>query len=168
MLRQIIVALSKIHSFGFSHCDIKMDNICARFTKNGKLKFTLIDFGVSSKLQPLDADTREKSFRGNFSYASPDHLYNKRASQVDDLLSLLYVAYKFVYLKLPWDKLAKKLAERQGVDKLDHIEFIQMRWDYRYDLAGKILETCGMLRSLFKQVELLRQDLKHLRGISAS
>ena len=101
-----------------------MDNICARFTKNGKLKFTLIDFGVSSKLQPLNADSKDKNFRGNFSYASPDHLFNKRASQVDDLLSLLYVAYKFVYLKLPWDKMAKKMAERHGIDKIGHREYI--------------------------------------------
>ena len=28
MLPQLIEALSKIHSFGFSHSDIKMDNIC--------------------------------------------------------------------------------------------------------------------------------------------
>ena len=88
-----------------------MDNICARFTKTGKLKFTLIDFGVSSKLPALDADTRKKNFRGNFSYAAPEHLFNKRASQVDDLHSLLYVAYKFIFLKLPWEKMAKRLAE---------------------------------------------------------
>ena len=43
-----------------------------------------------------------------------------------------------------------------------------MRWDFRYDLAREIIETCGALRGLFKQVELLRLDLKDLRGISAS
>ena len=49
MLRQLIPALKKIHGLGLSHGDIKHENICVRIDSNDKLKFTLIDFGVSSK-----------------------------------------------------------------------------------------------------------------------
>ena len=75
------------------HCDLKLENICARVTKQSQFKFTLIDFGVASKLPKLGVDTSHKTFRGNFSYATPYHIINKRPCQLDDLLSLLYVAY---------------------------------------------------------------------------
>ena len=39
-----------MHNFGYSHSDLKMENICARVASDGNLKFTLIDFGVASKL----------------------------------------------------------------------------------------------------------------------
>ena len=53
MLRQLIPALKKLHSLGYSHGDIKHENICVRSDSQNKLKFTLIDFGVSSKLPKL-------------------------------------------------------------------------------------------------------------------
>ena len=53
MMRQVIPALKKVHNLGFSHGDIKHENICVRMDSNGKLKFTLIDFGVSSALPQL-------------------------------------------------------------------------------------------------------------------
>jgi len=51
MLREIIPALALLHNFGYSHGDLKPENICAR-TSNlcDRLKFTLIDFGMSQKL----------------------------------------------------------------------------------------------------------------------
>lgn len=53
MLRQMIMALKVLHGLGYSHGDLKPENICARETKEGKLKFTLIDFGLCQKLPPL-------------------------------------------------------------------------------------------------------------------
>ncbi len=47
MLRQIIPGLARLHEQGYSHGDLKLENICARTTGNGTLKFTLIDFGMS-------------------------------------------------------------------------------------------------------------------------
>ena len=35
MLKQIIPALKKLHDLGFSHGDIKHENICARYDRNG-------------------------------------------------------------------------------------------------------------------------------------
>jgi len=60
MLRQIIPALKTLHGVGYTHGDIKLENICARICSNGNYKFTLIDFGLCRKLpvigQPDTAD----------------------------------------------------------------------------------------------------------------
>ena len=74
MIKGILPGLKKMHSFGYSHGDLKSDNICARASNNGQFKFTLIDLGVASKLPKIGEDTKHKSFRGNFLSASPDHL----------------------------------------------------------------------------------------------
>ena len=50
MLRQVVRALNKLHDLGFSHGDIKPENICAKYDDKGELVFTLIDFGVSLRL----------------------------------------------------------------------------------------------------------------------
>ena len=103
MLRQMIRGLQKLHSFGYSHGDLKCENICARVGhSSGKFKFTLIDLGVVSKLPRIGEDSSLKSFRGNFMVASPDHIIERRASVIDDIYSLLCVAYMFVTRSLPW------------------------------------------------------------------
>ena len=50
MVRQLLHALKTLHSAGYSHSDLKMENICAYVDQSGELVFTLIDFGVCSKL----------------------------------------------------------------------------------------------------------------------
>ena len=53
MLHQIIPGLQKMHEFGYSHGDLKPENICGRKSHDGTWKFTLIDLGMSSKLPKL-------------------------------------------------------------------------------------------------------------------
>ena len=53
MLHQIILALKKIHSLGYSHSDLKLENICARQRQDGSYAFTLIDLGMSAQLNRL-------------------------------------------------------------------------------------------------------------------
>ena len=50
MISQIVLGLKQLHDFGYSHGDLKFQNICARPRHNKKFKFTLIDLGVSMKL----------------------------------------------------------------------------------------------------------------------
>ena len=90
-----------MHSFGYSHGDLKPDNICARVSSDGSFKFTLIDLGVASKIPKIGEDTKHKSFRGNFMFSSPEHISARRASVIDDLYSLLCVAYTIVFGSLP-------------------------------------------------------------------
>ena len=53
MLKQLILGLEKIHNLGYSHGDLKPENICARKTHDGQIKFTLIDLGMSARLYEL-------------------------------------------------------------------------------------------------------------------
>ena len=59
MLKQMILALKTLHSLGYSHGDLKPTNICARKSRDGSIKFTLIDLGMSAKLIKL-GDNRTK------------------------------------------------------------------------------------------------------------
>lgn len=71
MLRQILPAVSHLHRLGYSHGDLKPENICARTSYESNLKFTLIDFGMCQKL-PSQGTTPKKNpnFRGNFMFSS--------------------------------------------------------------------------------------------------
>ena len=103
-----------MHSFGYSHGDLKPDNICARVGNDGTFKFTLIDLGVASKIPKIGEETKHKSFRGNFMFSSPEHIATRRASALDDLYSLLCVAFTIVFGNLPWmEYMQYKLANVQ-------------------------------------------------------
>ena len=87
---------------GFTHSDLKTANICARANNDGSLRFTLIDFGMSAKVSRLGETYHYKDLRGNLMFASIDHIIRKRASQIDELFSILCVAYYFIFGTLPW------------------------------------------------------------------
>lgn len=69
-LRQSIKALQVLHSLGYSHGDLKPENICARQTQHGKFKFTLIDFGICQKLAKFSDSSINQYFKGNLMFAS--------------------------------------------------------------------------------------------------
>lgn len=103
MLRKMIPALQRLHELGYSHSDLKLQNICARKTSSGKYNFTLIDLGMATKLFTLGDKNRNYYFRGNFMFASPWHIYTQRSSALDDLYSLLCVAQFYIMgNRLPW------------------------------------------------------------------
>ena len=73
-------------------------------SSDGYFKFTLIDFGVVSRLIKIGEvyDYNRKLFRGNLLTSSLDHILSHRSSVIDDIYSLLCVAYVFVFDQLPW------------------------------------------------------------------
>ena len=102
MLKQVLQSLRKLHRLGYSHGDLKPANICARQSHDGSFKFTLIDLGMSMKLAQLGDSNNKKVFRGNLMFASIGHIVRSRPSQLDDIYSLLCVAYYFFVGTLPW------------------------------------------------------------------
>ena len=81
---------------------------------DGFLKFTLIDFGVATRLIKIGqhVDMNQKLFRGNLMTSSLDHILSHRSSVIDDIYSLLCVAFQFVFEKLPWhEKIDKALGK---------------------------------------------------------
>ena len=111
MLKQIIPGLEKIHTFGYTHSDIKRANICARASKHhhSPFIFTLIDFGLCSKLPLMGQNFPDKNFRGNLMFGSIEQIVRKRATSLCDIYSLICMAYCFVNGSLPWfDYIDKK------------------------------------------------------------
>ena len=125
MLAQVIPGLHKLHEFGYSHGDLKLENICARKCRDGSFKFTLIDLGMCSTLRQPCHDTRKKPFRGNYIFCSPTQIINSRASALDDLYSLLCVAYTFVFGKLPWLKKADELSDANPEKNMYDLTFFK-------------------------------------------
>jgi len=112
MLRQGITALKTFHSLGYVHGDLKPENVCARETKDGKLKFTLIDFGISQKTVMPDEIIKNKYFRGNFMFCSDRQLNILKPTQFCDLISLVHIAYYTIYKDLPSTEYAQIVMQR--------------------------------------------------------
>ena len=70
MLTQIINGLRSLHRFGYSHGDLKGENICARVDSNGHFKFTLIDLGICTKLPKMGQNPYVPNFKGNLMFSS--------------------------------------------------------------------------------------------------
>ncbi|CAI0400475.1 unnamed protein product [Linum tenue] len=64
----ILRALSSIHSLGFTHCDIKPDNVLVFYAKNKKIA----DFGLATETSKLSP--RSKRFTGLVSNISHTHI----------------------------------------------------------------------------------------------
>lgn len=48
----MITALRDLHSVGYIHCDMKLDNICGEYDEEKQnFKYTLIDFGLVQKYE---------------------------------------------------------------------------------------------------------------------
>lgn len=107
---------------------MKPENICARLSSNDSLKFTLIDLGMCSKLLRATTDTSDKYFRGNYIFCHVEQILNKRPTALDDIYSLVCVAYMFVFGTLPWLKRVEELsAKNPRVNMYDISYFSQFR-----------------------------------------
>jgi serine/threonine protein kinase len=50
--KQILLALKDLHSIGYIHCDMKLDNICGlQDNSTSEFKYSLIDFGLVQKYE---------------------------------------------------------------------------------------------------------------------
>lgn len=139
MIRQILPGLRLIHKFGYAHSDLKSENICARKTADGSFKFTLIDLGMASKLPNMEEFCLNKQFfRGNYMFAGVNQIETKRAAAIDDVFSLLCVAYFFINGSLPWlDYIHKENEVKPKKNTFHKEKFINIRCQYesQFDLA---------------------------------
>jgi calcium-dependent protein kinase len=97
-LRQMLLSLSYMHSHGYVHRDVKLENFVYDADNSDHLK--LIDFGFSAV---WDASSREKMHEavGTLSYCAPEVLLGSYTSQCD-LWSLGVVAYIVVCGRMPF------------------------------------------------------------------
>ena len=151
MLKQVIPGLKKLHSAGYSHGDMKPENICARESRDGEFKFTLIDLGMCSKLMKPDTDSKRKYFRGNYIFCHAQQIKNKRPTALDDLYSLVCVAYKFVFGTLPWlERIEKQQAKNPRMNVYDIRFFSKFRIKYAAEFDAELVLKSEKLKPLFK------------------
>lgn len=105
---QLIKILSKLHSIGIIHRDIKPDNILYNNTSNNTSNNTyyLIDYGLSKLYINNSGNHKEiktnKSLTGSIKYSSLNVQNGIEPSRRDDLESLGYVLIYLIKKKLPW------------------------------------------------------------------
>ncbi len=111
---QLIERLRGLHSLGYIHNDIKLDNL---MVGRGPFKeeIFLIDFGVSTRfldsqgnhISPEGVDGATYQHRGNAQLASDQVLAGNWPSRRDDLLSAFYLLILMLKKTLPWSRCAR-------------------------------------------------------------
>ena len=97
-------------------------------------------FGNSAKLVKLGCDTQDKVYRGNLIFASLACLERQRATQLDDLFSLICVAYFFIEGSLPWLDYIESRPKQQQVILLTNKEnYIDVRREFIDNFKQKML-----------------------------
>lgn len=103
MAKQILSSLEHIHKLGYTHGDIKYDNICRLdIGKNDETKneYSLIDFDLATNYH--DSQTLDY-FTGNTYFSSRAGIKLEKLMPKDDIESLLnLVCYQLNDFNLPW------------------------------------------------------------------
>jgi len=78
-------------------------------TKEGKYKFTLIDFGICQKLTNSMSEKHKVNdwFRGNLMFCSNLQLQNFRPTRFCDLQAAVAIAYYLIFREVPSTEYAK-------------------------------------------------------------
>ena len=101
--KQLLKALCYIHSNGFSHRDIKLDNILL----DDKFNLKLVDFGFACPLNGQDGRGFNSSYVGTPSYMAPEIIKGKSYNGEDvDLFAAAVSIFTMVSGNFPFMKLA--------------------------------------------------------------
>jgi serine/threonine-protein kinase len=103
ILRQTCKALTKAHSLGLVHRDIKPDNIFLTDV-DGELFVKVLDFGIARCASAEASATATGAMLGTPYYMSPEQAMNAKGVDARaDLWSVAVVAYQCVTGRLPFD-----------------------------------------------------------------
>lgn len=72
ILSKLTSAIGKIQSRGYSHNDIKLDNIFYKKTPDGRLDVALGDYGLMTKPSDLIAEGKLRTVAGTLNYMAPE------------------------------------------------------------------------------------------------
>mmetsp|Transcript_3089 Transcript_3089/g.4732 ORF Transcript_3089/g.4732 Transcript_3089/m.4732 type:complete len:265 (-) Transcript_3089:771-1565(-) len=163
---QIVSQLEIIHKLGYTHGDLKFQNIC--FNEETK-RYTIIDFALVTKIFLRNGKHKEqedvKSFYGNSLFASDSMVELKTTSRKDDLESLMYILCYLHSGKLPIIEFIN-----ENIDDFHMSEFLNEVLKYRrenklkcHDRIKQLLP--GSLRSAFDYIIGLKHDEKPNYGL---
>jgi serine/threonine protein kinase len=112
---QTLNILEQVHQIGYTHCDIKPDNILLpKNHKSGTRDIYLIDFGLCQKFLNTSSEHlfqhKAKEINGNSHFMSINTMNKRKPRRKDDLESLFYTAVFMLKGDLPWGFLNKKIT----------------------------------------------------------
>ena len=145
--KQILNAITYLHSVGISHNDLKVENLL--LTKKGQLK--IIDFGTSAVFKTAWEDKVQFSRGpcGSERYVSPEQFDKKHSydPRLADVWSLGVIYLVMLYGNYCWD-VAKDCDERYD-------EFLDTRAKFDYSRRSKINHKQFKLirKGMFNQIE---------------
>ena len=97
-MRQIASALSKLHSFGILHRDLKPGNIMVR----GDGSLALIDFGLAKRMRLEQEITGQGEIFGTPYYMSPEQGHAEEVDERSDIYSLGVIFYEMLMGRKPF------------------------------------------------------------------
>ncbi|CAN0876929.1 Mitogen-activated protein kinase kinase kinase 20 [Linum grandiflorum] len=80
----LLEALSYIHSAGYTHCDIKPDNLLLFPNDDGSCQLKIADFGLAMETPDPDSPAT-KNFRGTTRYLPPEVIVSGKVSPAMDI-----------------------------------------------------------------------------------
>ena len=143
-----------LHSLGFVHNDLKLDNILVGYKDPSTIY--LIDFGVSQRFIDDNGEhiqkKTEESFSGNFQFASLNACCRTVKTRRDDIQSLMNI---MIYLlnenQLPWSDFVKMFKDKDYVFG----DYLNERLDIKY--TKELIQMCpNPLKKILKQILTLR------------
>jgi serine/threonine protein kinase len=173
---QLARALDYIHTLGLVHEDIKPTNVLVTKRADGQAQAKLIDFGLARMLRTPDAEEKEPDLDdesaivvlGTPGFSAPEKVRGQGTDSRSDIYSLAATIYTATRGQRPFPSRNFK-------------EALRAQRDWRPELAGALLSTCGpvvaelvgrMLQPEPKDrpqsarsivLELLRRESTHMR-----
>lgn len=109
ILYNILTAISKMHSLGIIHRDIKIENILLRRPFDISSGIRVTDFGFSTPLGP--SETKHEPY-GTITYAAPEVLIGHPYNSKVDIWSLGVLAFLLLDGSLPYNPESENLIEQ--------------------------------------------------------
>ena len=109
ILYNILTAISKMHSLGIIHRDIKIENILLRRPFDISSGIRVTDFGFSTPLGP--SETKHEPY-GTITYAAPEVLLGHPYNSKVDIWSLGVLAFLLLDGSLPYNPESENLIEQ--------------------------------------------------------
>ncbi|CAL1369745.1 unnamed protein product [Linum trigynum] len=135
----ILRALSSIHSLGFTHCDIKPDNVlffCAKNRGGQSLcELKIADFGLAretSKLSP-----KSKRFTGTLRYMPSEVAVEGKVSPAMDLWALGCTLVEMLTGNVPWSRFKEGREEFMEIAAVGTLEIPELVSVQRKDFLRK-------------------------------
>jgi serine/threonine protein kinase len=145
IIRQLGEAINAVHDKGIYHRDLKPENIMIQSAEEGE-RVKVIDFGIATVKESLDARTKTTVLAGSIRYMAPEQIRGK-PTRATDIYALGIIAYEMITGRTPFNPdLSHPLACMQQLMEMQRAGVRVMPRDLRPSLPERAQEI--ILRAL--------------------